>query len=378
MSSKRIANSLQAGANAANRLAAIVDSSFDAIVSKDLNGIITSWNGAAERLFGYTAEEAIGRSILILIPEKHQDEEAEIIARIRRGERVESFETARRRKDGSVVFVSLTISPIANQNGVIVGASKIARDITATKDSERRIRLLLREVNHRVKNQYAVILSMIRETSKYSIDKQDFINRVRERIMALSTSHDLLVTAEWKGASLFELIQDQLAPFDHGSRITLSGSLVTLKSEAVQALGMAFHELGTNSSKYGALSQAGGHVEVKWSLAEPGSAEDEFQLTWEERWDAPPAGSDREPSRSGFGTVVLKRVTPAALGGVAKLELSPGWVRWQITCRAGSVAIVESEIDVSCWLPGTSSESPSTEIAVSTRAAATNSCINRS
>jgi PAS domain S-box-containing protein len=374
MSSKRTAGSVQTGIDAAARLAAIVDSSFDAIVSKDLNGIITSWNGAAERLFGYTAEEAIGKSILILIPEKHQDEEAEIIAKIRRGERVESFETARRRKDGSLVSVSLTISPIVNQNGVIVGASKIARDITATKESERRIRLLLREVNHRVKNQYAVILSMIRETSKYSGDKQDFINRVRERIMALSTSHDLLVTAEWKGASLFELIQEQLAPFDHGSRITLSGSLVTLQAEAVQALGMAFHELGTNSSKYGALSRPGGHVEVRWSLAEPESVKDEFQLTWEERWDAPPAESEKEAPRFGFGTVVLKRVAPVALGGVAKFERSPGRVRWQITCRAGSVAVMDAEADIPCLLPVTPSKSVSGEIAGSNPATATNVC----
>ena len=148
------------------RLAAIVDSSYDAIIGKDLNSVITDWNRAAERLFGYTAQEAVGQSVLMLIPEGLHSEEAEIIERVRRGERVASYETTRRRKDGTFIYVSLTISPIRDDDGRIIGASKIARDITATKENERRIRLLMREVNHRVKNQFAVILSVVQETSK--------------------------------------------------------------------------------------------------------------------------------------------------------------------------------------------------------------------
>src|SRR5690606_14676769 len=116
-------------------------------------------------MFGYTAEEAIGQSILMIIPESLRGEETEIIEKIKRNERVASFDTTRLRKDGSLIFVSLTISPIKDAAGNIVGASKIARDITATKENERRIRALLREVNHRVKNQFAVLLSVIRETA---------------------------------------------------------------------------------------------------------------------------------------------------------------------------------------------------------------------
>jgi PAS domain S-box-containing protein len=112
------------------RLAAIVESSDDAIIGKDLNGIITSWNKSAQRIFGYTPEEALGRSILILIPEDRQPEEPAILDRIRRGERVDHYETVRRRKDGSLVNISITVSPIRGSDGRIVGASKIARDIT--------------------------------------------------------------------------------------------------------------------------------------------------------------------------------------------------------------------------------------------------------
>lgn len=117
-------------------LSAIVGSSDDAIVSKNLSGIIMSWNPAAEKIFGYSAAEAVGQSITLVIPADRQDEEKQILAKIRAGERVEHFDTVRRRKDGGEVFVSLTISPIVNAQGEIVGASKIARDITQRKRAE--------------------------------------------------------------------------------------------------------------------------------------------------------------------------------------------------------------------------------------------------
>ena len=124
---------------AAHRLAAIVESSDDAIISKNLDGIVTSWNRAAERLFGYEAHEIIGKPILTLIPADRWSEENDILARIRRGERVEHFETVRRRKDGSPIDVSLAISPIRRADGTVAGASKIARDIGERKRSEARL-----------------------------------------------------------------------------------------------------------------------------------------------------------------------------------------------------------------------------------------------
>src|SRR5579871_3550912 len=116
---------------------AIIDSSDDAIISKDLDGIIMSWNKSAERLFGYTAAEVIGQSITILIPSDRLDEEPQILSRLRRGERVDHFETVRRRKDGALLDISLTISPVKDATGKIIGASKIARDISERKQAER-------------------------------------------------------------------------------------------------------------------------------------------------------------------------------------------------------------------------------------------------
>src|SRR6185295_15207557 len=118
------------------RLAAIVESSDDAIVSKDLEGIITSWNAGAERLFGYTADEAVGRSITMVIPPDRLHEEDLVLGKIRQGEHVEHFDTVRWRKDGTLVDVSLTVSPIRDPDGTIVGASKIARNISDRKRIE--------------------------------------------------------------------------------------------------------------------------------------------------------------------------------------------------------------------------------------------------
>jgi PAS domain S-box-containing protein len=137
-----------------SRLAAIVQSSDDAIIAKDLNGIITDWNRSAERIFGYTEQEALGKAITLIIPPHLQDEEAEILRRIRAGERIDHFETVRIAKGGMQVLVSLTISPVRDSSGRIVGASKIARDITRIKqveqelrESEQRMRFCLEAAN---------------------------------------------------------------------------------------------------------------------------------------------------------------------------------------------------------------------------------------
>ncbi|HEX8688201.1 MAG TPA: PAS domain S-box protein, partial [Pyrinomonadaceae bacterium] len=121
-------------------LSAIIESADDAIITKTLEGVITSWNRGAERIFGYTADEAIGKPVTMLIPEDHLDEEPTILSRIRRGERIEHYETVRRRKDGTLVDISLTVSPIRGPDGTIVGASKIARDITEQKGAHETLR----------------------------------------------------------------------------------------------------------------------------------------------------------------------------------------------------------------------------------------------
>lgn len=315
------------------RLAAIVASSHDAIISKDLNGTITSWNASAERVFGYTAEEIIGQSVTVLIPHDRRDEEPLILGRIRNGEVVDHFETIRLRKDGRLIPISLTISPVRDEDGRVVGISKIARDITDQKDSEQRIRSLLLEVNHRVKNQFAVILSMVRETNNRTADPVQFERLVRERVMALSRSHDLLVQGDWRGASPFELILAHIRPFGHEELVTLSGPSLTLQPMAVQYLGIAFHELAMNSSRFGALSGISGRIAVEWSIHTDEAGAKIFRLSWTEI-----DGPDVENiGHSGFGRVALQRVAPAALGGQGTLQIARGAIVWTVEAPLGSV-----------------------------------------
>ena len=166
--------------HSAQQLAAVVEFSDDAILTKDLDGVITSWNRGAERLFGYKAEEAVGRPITtILIPLDRLDEEREILGRIRRGEHVDHYETVRRRKDGSLLDISLTVSPLKDATGKIVGASKIARDITERRRAQERQKLLVNEMQHRIKNTLATVQAIATQTLRSSPDERDaFVARL--------------------------------------------------------------------------------------------------------------------------------------------------------------------------------------------------------
>ena len=192
------------------RLASIVECSDDAIYSTSLDGIITTWNKGAEQIFGYTSEEAIGRPITILIPPDRQDEEVAIIERVMRGERVKYYETVRQRKDGSLIVISLSVSPVTSAEGEIVGASKIARDITERKRNEEQIATLAREAEHRTKN----VLATVRATVNLSQSKTlDGLKRAIEgRIQALANV-PLFVKSRWNGAELSSLVVQELAPY---------------------------------------------------------------------------------------------------------------------------------------------------------------------
>jgi PAS domain S-box-containing protein len=321
------------------RLAAIVESSDDAIISKTLCGIVTSWNLGAQRLFGYASEEAIGKHISFLIPVDRKDEEDMILNRIRHGERVDHFDTIRQRKDGTLVHISLTVSPVRNAAGVIIGASKIARDVSERKASESRIRMLMREVNHRVKNQFAVILSIVRETNKRAANSDEFEAQIRERIMALARSHDLLVDGEWQGATLHELVANQVQSFSDGDRVRVSGERIILTTAAVQYLGIAFHELATNAAKHGALSGPAGVVDIAWTIS--ATTEPRLRLTWAEQV-GPPVG---EASRGGFGRVVLERVAPAAVNGVGHLGYQPEGIVWTLDAPLDAIAAPPGGVD---------------------------------
>src|SRR6476659_3909053 len=230
----------------AQRLAAIVESSDDAIVSKDLNGIITSWNHGAERLFGYTAEEVIGKPITMLIPPDRMGEEPEIIGRVRRGERVDHYDTVRRRKDGSLIDISLTVSPLKDADGRIVGASKIARDITERKQAQEQQKLLVNEMKHRIKNSLATVQAIATQTLNQHTKERDALIA---RLHALGNAHDLLTSETWQKAPLHAIVTRALEPFheQRRERLRVEGPAdLWLDSTKSVVVAMVIHELATN------------------------------------------------------------------------------------------------------------------------------------
>src|SRR5436190_3348577 len=247
----------------AQQLASIVESSDDAIISKDLAGVIKSWNRGAERLFGYAASEVIGRPITILIPRDRIDEEPSILQRLRRGEPIDHYETVRRRKDGDLIDISLTISPIFGADGRVMGASKIARDITVAKRAQEQQKVLLAEIMHRVKNTLATVQAIASQTLRRApADERDAFTA---RLHALSKAHDLLTSDKWDRAPLRDVAGAALEPFQQ-SRFTLEGPDSWLNPSMSLQVTLALHELATNAAKYGALSSTTGRVCLRWEM----------------------------------------------------------------------------------------------------------------
>ena len=306
-------------------IASIVELSEDVIISKNLDGIIISWNRGAERVFGYTPEEAIGQPIMIIIPEDRHDEERQILTRIRRGERIEQFETVRRRKLGSLVVVSLTVSPVKDAEGKIVGASKIARDITEQKRSQEQIATLAREAEHRSKNLLATVQATVRLSQSETPD--GLKHAIEGRIQALANVHSLFVKSRWIGAELSTVARQELAPYiqKNEARVRIEGPPVLLEPSTAQAIAVTLHELATNAAKYGALSATEGQIEVKWSH----TADGHLILLWTET-GGPPV---KTPTRQGFGGKIIKGVIEQ-LKGRTRFDWRPEGLFCEITLQA--------------------------------------------
>jgi PAS domain S-box-containing protein len=305
-------------------LGSIVESSNDAIVSKDLDGIITSWNKGAERVFGYPAGEAIGQPITLVIPEDRRSEEREILTRIRRGERVEHFETVRQTKRGSLIVVSLTISPVKDANGKIVGASKTARDITERKRNQELIATLAREAEHRSKNLLANALAVVNLSQSDS--PEDLKQKIAGRIRALANVCSLFVATRWIGAELSAIAAQELAPYSEvdSKRVQLDGPQIVLEPGLAQAIAMILHELATNAAKYGALSQSNGQIHLEWSHA----ADGQLRLRWTE------IGGPvvEEPTGRGIGSRIIEGII-APLNGKASFDWRKDGLVCEVTFR---------------------------------------------
>jgi len=296
-------------------LAAVVEGSDDAIISKNLNSIISSWNPGAEQLFGYRAEEAIGKSIYLLIPEDRHHEELHIISRMRRGERIENFETVRQKKDGTLVPVSLTISPVKNEQGEVVGASKIARDITVQRQLAEQQQMLLSEMRHRVSNCFAVSSGLLTMTAREARSIEELIELTNNRYRALAKAHAVALhdpeqSQSHPSRTLTELIRVIIEPFVDERRVRLTVANLQLSHAAITPLALVLYELATNAVKYGAFSESDGILEISST-----SSCERLRITWSERLQRKDSMSK---GAEGYGTRMIRRVIESQLAG--KLE----------------------------------------------------------
>lgn len=432
---------------------ALIESSDDGIVAKDLNGNVISWNPAAERLFGWTSAEMVGQSIRRLLPPDRQDEEDMILARIRTGEKVGQFLTERLHKDGHRLHVEVSISPVRNASGAIVGASKIVRDasdrvaterriseseerfrmlaenmsqlawiaeadgriiwynqrwteftglvvedmvqgsryavvhpsqvhrvyesyleaigkgadyedtfllrskdgeyrwflsrakpirdsegaicswfgtntdITEQREQAEQIQLLLREVNHRSKNMLAKVQALARSSLG---DDAELVKRFEERVGSLAVNQDILVRREWREVPVEELVRLQLGFMEGGAgSVQVEGPACALNPRAAEILGMALHELATNSLKYGALSSAEGRVAIRWDYDG-----EHFSIAWRE-YGGPRV---RKPRRRGFGTTLIEDIPRRSLDAEVSHEFSPSGLVWEFRSGAHVLA----------------------------------------
>ena len=318
------------------RLAAIVVSSDDAIVGKTLDGCVTSWNAGATRIFGYEPKEMIGQSIIKIIPPELRQEEDEILAKLKRGEHIAHYETVRLAKDGRRLNISLSVSPVLDKTGRIIGASKIARDVTEKKRVEAIQRVLIEELNHRVKNTLAMTQAIASQSLRHARSASDFVESFTGRVQALAKAHSLLTDRKLEGAELTELVREQVTLGVADQRVICSGPMVILGAQPAIHLALVLHELATNARKYGGLSVPQGRLSVKWEVHSSGSRT--LLLDWTES-GGPQVSA---PLTAGFGTTLIER-TLQTHSGEATVRYGVTGVTCKLRLPLGETARPEVE-----------------------------------
>lgn len=307
-------------------LASIIGSSNDAILGIDLDMTITSWNAAAQRLYGYYEDEAVGHSVLMLVPDDRKEEKPSILRQIKAGRIVEPYETKRLRKDGTLVDVLLSVSPILDPLGHVIGASKVTHDISTRKEAERLQAILVGELHHRVKNVLATVTAIARQTMGRDTANREDVEAFTNRLSSLSRAQDLLLHGDWQYADLKSVVMQAMAPYAVET-FTVSGPAVPLPPKAVVSLSLALHELATNAAKYGALSVSTGHITVSWDYERSSS---HLRLQWREE-GGPEVVT---PTRKGFGSTLVERLLTAELKGYAQISYE----------ESGVICVVEADL----------------------------------
>jgi PAS domain S-box-containing protein len=287
------------------RMAAVAVASHDALFGTTLDGVVETWNAAAEKLFGYQASEMIGRHVSILAETSCHAEQLELMRRAQHNDAVGPYDARRLRKDGSFIDVSVSLAPVKARDGTVISLSVAIHDISDRKEWEARQRLMTRELAHRIKNSFAVLQGILRSTLRTARNPEEFAEAFSGRLQSLAAAQDVLIENNWKGAELGALARRQLAAYlmEDDNRIDITGPAVNLPAEYAAPLGLIFNELATNATKYGALSVPTGNVQLFWRAERVAPSNLKIFLTWRER-GGPPVST---PGQRGFGSSLIER-----------------------------------------------------------------------
>ena len=309
-----------------SRLAAIVDSSQDAVIGNGLDATVVSWNEGASRLFGTAAAEAVGRPMPDLVRRALPCDWAGLLERLQQGEQLPAFECEGIGGRGEKVEVIMTLSPVREADGRLAGVSLVARDISARKAAEQKAALLLGELDHRVKNILAIVSAVVAQTLNTSATPEAFAVEIDGRIQAIAKAHSLLTQSGQGEVALRAILETELAPYDRArANVAIEGLDVALTPKAGLALAMAVHELVSNAVKYGALSTGSGRLTVRWDVARTAET-----ATLMFAWTESGGPAIVTPTRRGFGTTVIERTLVYELDADVTREFATGGLRCTI------------------------------------------------
>jgi PAS domain S-box-containing protein len=298
----------------------LLDAVDQAVIATDVAGSVVYWNRFAETLYGWRADEAIGRHVLDLkvAPQSKADAE-DLLRHLQAGESW-SGEIVLSHKDGRPIPVQVTDSPVYDEAGALIGIVGISFDVTARRKAEQHQRLLINELNHRVKNTLATVQSIASQTLRNAPTLDRAQTDIEERLIALSRAHDVLTRANWERARLRDIVEQAVEPYSNHQedRLHILGPDVSLSPQVALALAMALQELATNAVKYGALSNEVGEIRISW-LVDRSSAPARLTMRWDEAGGPPVV----PPKRKGFGTRLIERSLASDLGGDVLIRFAP-------------------------------------------------------
>ncbi|WP_309090960.1 HWE histidine kinase domain-containing protein [Phenylobacterium sp.] len=327
-----------AGAVETSLASVIIENATEyAIFTLDADGQILSWNPGAERILGYSADEALGRNFEMLFVEADRAAGAPR-AELRRALAEGRAEDTRwhLRKNGQMFWANGMAMRLGDGQGH--GVVKVMRDETASKVADDQRVLLLNELNHRIKNTLATVQAIVEQTLRAAEVEAAVRQSLVERLVALSEAHNVLVNESWAGADLATIVVGALAPYNGGDeRFHIEGPPVRLRPQQAVAMSLVLHELTTNAIKYGALSVDDGAVSITWNIAYSGEGARHLTLLWRECGGP----AVEPPSREGFGTRLIARSFGPTVGGHAQLVYD----------RAGLQCVLETPLSSAAELP---------------------------